>query len=114
MTKRKTPALAGEQLTIDGFAPLEQPLKRPLEQPLKPPLAPLSGGRLAVWRELADHEWHALARIARKTRIGSAVASARLRDLRKPKYGGMTIERRRTPLGAYEYRLQPDDQAQED
>jgi hypothetical protein len=68
---------------------------------------------LAVWRELADGEWHPLAKIARKTRIGSAVASARLRDLRKPAFGGMTINRRRTPLGAYEYQLQTNDQAQD-
>lgn len=111
MTKRTTPT--GQQLLIDGIDPLERPLKRALEQPLKPPLKPLAGGRLAVWRVIADGEWHALAKIARQTRIGSAVASARLRDLRKPDFGGMTINRRRTPLGAYEYQLQTNDQAQD-
>lgn len=53
--------------------------------------------------------WYTLGEIARHTGDASEAAiSARLRDLRKPKFGGFTVERRRRGEprnGLWEYRL---------
>jgi biotin operon repressor len=47
---------------------------------------------LAVATFMADREWHTLAEIAAATGYGEASVSARLRDLRKTKFGGHKIE----------------------
>jgi hypothetical protein len=52
-------------------------------------------------------KWWTLRRLSVETSASEASVSARLRDLRKPQYGGHTIERRRAHGGLYEYRLQP-------
>jgi hypothetical protein len=51
--------------------------------------------------------WHTLAEIA--TAVGGSEngVSARLRDFRKPRFGGHTVERRRVAGGVFEYRLIP-------
>lgn len=49
--------------------------------------------------------WHTLRAIARGTGYPEASVSARLRDLRKPKFGGYAVERRRVTGGIYEYRV---------
>jgi hypothetical protein len=49
--------------------------------------------------------WLTLAYIAQLIGASEASVSARLRDLRKPKYGGHVVERRRVEGGLYEYRL---------
>jgi biotin operon repressor len=54
---------------------------------------------------LARYSWHSLAEISQATGTPEASASARLRDLRKEKFGGYTIERRRRSPGTFEYRL---------
>jgi hypothetical protein len=48
-----------------------------------------------------------LAEIAQAARCSEASASARLRDLRKPRFGALTVERRRVPgvRGLHEYRV---------
>jgi hypothetical protein len=52
-----------------------------------------------IWRTLDE----IISAIGRGTQTG---ISARLRDLRKPKFGGWTVEsRRRTPNGLWEYRI---------
>ncbi|MHB8727613.1 MAG: hypothetical protein ACYC9K_01090 [Sulfuricaulis sp.] len=60
-----------------------------------------------------DGQWHTLEKIAEcisyppYDRASEAGVSARLRDLRKPRFGGYIIERRRVKDGGlYEYRLQ--------
>ena len=63
----------------------------------------------SVRRLMADSEWRTLSEIRKKIGRGSeASLSARLRDLRKPKFGGLTVERRRRgdpSLGLWEYRV---------
>jgi len=50
-------------------------------------------------------QWRTLAEIAELTDQPEASVSARLRDLRKPRFGGSTVERRRKSKGLFEYRL---------
>ena len=49
--------------------------------------------------------WMTLADLERATGYPQASISARLRDLRKPKFGGYTVERRYVRRGLFEYRL---------
>ena len=68
------------------------------------------GTRLAqqmgrVRRYMADGAWHTLAQLADATEAPEASVSARLRDLRKPRFGGYTVERRYVSAGLFEYRL---------
>jgi hypothetical protein len=76
----------------------------------------LDSGRLStqvqrVYRLVRDGEWRTLRQIADGIGAGSeAGVSARLRDLRKPKFGSHVIERRRHPdvpedRGLWQYRL---------
>jgi hypothetical protein len=58
-----------------------------------------------VFNFMADNCWHTLREIAEKTRHPEASVSARLRDFRKPKFGGFTVERRSIGNGLFQYRL---------
>lgn len=58
-----------------------------------------------VFSLMRDGKWRTLAEIAVHTRDPEASVSARLRDLRKPRFGAHTIERRRVSDGLHEYRL---------
>ena len=49
--------------------------------------------------------WQTLAEIHQATGVPEASASARLRDLRKPKFGAYQVERRRRTQGQHEYRV---------
>ena len=53
-------------------------------------------------------EWWTLYRLAAHVRGSESGVSARIRDLRKPRFGGHTIHRRRVPGGAglCEYRME--------
>jgi hypothetical protein len=53
---------------------------------------------------LSDGCWHSVPEIARLTSDPEVSVSAQVRNLRKPKHGGYTIERRRV-ANVYEYRL---------
>ena len=74
--------------------------------------APADGLRLArqlsAVRDLvSDGKWRTLHEIADVVGAPEASVSARLRDLRKPKFGGWTVERRRrgeAKRGLHEYR----------
>ena len=61
----------------------------------------------AVWAYMRDAEWHSLAEIAHMVQAPEASVSARLRDLRKAKFGGYRVERQRVRegRGLYHYRL---------
>lgn len=62
--------------------------------------------QLAKVREaMADHQWHTLAELAAICDAPESSVSARLRDLRKRKFGLHTIERRYAGNGLWEYRL---------
>jgi len=104
-----------------------------LQLSLIPDIAPLQfdgqtfdakqdGSRLAsqfiATRELMlDHEWRNLAQIVLALRkqgihVTESSISARIRDLRKAKFGGYSVERRRVIGGLFEYRIKPASEAQ--
>ena len=71
-----------------------------------------------VWNVMRDGKWRPLDLIAKDADAPEASVSARLRDFRKDRFGGHTVERRRVEphlwhSGYWEYRLivrQPDEQ----
>ena len=66
--------------------------------------------RSEVWAAMLDGRWWTLAELEATTRAPQASISARLRDFRRPKYGGHTVERRRRygpSYATWEYRLIP-------
>ena len=58
-----------------------------------------------VARAMADGGWHTLHALAFRTGHPEASVSARLRDLRKPRWGSNLIQRQRRGKGLWEYRL---------
>ena len=60
-----------------------------------------------VARAMADGGWHTLHHLSFRTGHPEASVSARLRDLRKPRWGSNLIQRRRlmSSKGLWEYRL---------
>lgn len=61
-----------------------------------------------VWAVIRDGAWRTLQELAQASGDPEASVSARLRDMRKPKFGAHDIQRRRrgTPeRGCWEYRL---------
>jgi hypothetical protein len=58
-----------------------------------------------VWAVMKDESWHTLPELAERTGDPEASISARLRDLRKYKYGGHELERDHLGSGLYRYRL---------
>ena len=58
-----------------------------------------------VYVALRDHQWHTLDELGRLTGDPTPSVSARLRDLRKTKFGGHVIARRYLDRGLWEYRL---------
>jgi len=59
---------------------------------------------------MADGQWRTLAQISEATGDPQASVSARLRDLRKRRNGGHTVERRHLGDGLYEYRVAVNEQ----
>jgi hypothetical protein len=64
----------------------------------------LSGMMARVAATMADGQWHTLHELAVITGGSEAAVSARLRDLRKPRFGGHVVERRYIEGGLWEYR----------
>lgn len=54
---------------------------------------------------LVDGSWRTLDEIAVRTGAPAASVSARLRDLRKQKFGGHVIEREYLARGLFQYRM---------
>jgi hypothetical protein len=71
----------------------------------------VTGQNKLVLDLMADGAWRTITRIATELDIPETSASARLRDLRKPEFGGHDVVRRRTGTdadqGAYEYHVGP-------
>jgi hypothetical protein len=67
----------------------------------------LTGQLRAVYEAMSDGEWHSLWSLSGPVNGSDAAISARLRDLRKPKFGGYRVERRYVTNGVWEYRLLP-------
>ena len=62
-----------------------------------------------VRRLMQDGQWRTLGAIAKQVGASEASVSARLRDLRKPKFGALVVDRRRVAgaNGLWEYRVAP-------
>ena len=67
----------------------------------------LSSQLHAVCLILSDHRWHTLNEISKRINASEASVSARIRDLRKPKFGGHLIEREHVERGLFQYRMVP-------
>ena len=65
----------------------------------------LTGQMRAVYEYLRGHEWVTLQELSLATGGSEAGVSARLRDLRKARWGANTIERQRHEGGFFAYRL---------
>lgn len=63
----------------------------------------LAGMLRRVQAVMADGHWHTLQELSWRTGGSEAACSARLRDLRKPKFGGHTVQRRYVHRGLWEY-----------
>lgn len=74
------------------------------------------GQRLAtqlyqVKKLMADGQWRSLFDISHAVNAPESSVSARLRDLRKTKFGGHTVERKRIHGGTYLYRVILEDES---
>lgn len=58
-----------------------------------------------VFDVVKDGRWRTLHAIAEQTGEPEASVSARLRDLRKARFGGHSVDRRYIAQGVWEYRL---------
>ena len=58
----------------------------------------------AVLSHLQDGDWWTLAGLSAVTGAPEASVSARLRDLKKPRFGSHVIERRHVRRGLWQYR----------
>jgi len=58
-----------------------------------------------VFDFMSDYEWHTLRDIQINCGGTEASVSARLRDLRKPRFGAYLVERKRLQGGLWKYRL---------
>ena len=67
--------------------------------------ARLTGQLLRIWDVVCDEKWRTLREIANLTGDPEASISAQLRHLRKPRFGGHTVERQHIDGGLYKYRL---------
>lgn len=71
----------------------------------------LDHGRLTAQLEqvrelMLDNKWRTLKQIEEATKHPQASISARLRDLRKPKFGGYKVNRHRLANGLFEYQVE--------
>lgn len=69
----------------------------------------LNAQQARVFDLMRDGKWRTLGEAAAATGDQTQSISARLRDLRKPEFGGLTVDRRRRGegRGTYEYRVDP-------
>lgn len=67
--------------------------------------ARLNGQLQRVYEAILDGSWHTLAELAVACQGSEAAVSARLRDLRKPRFGEHTIDREYVGNGLWRYRL---------
>lgn len=66
----------------------------------------LAGQLGNVFKLMSDGAWRTLAEISTTVGGSEAAVSARLRDLRKSRYGANIVNRRRIGGGLYEYQLE--------
>lgn len=58
-----------------------------------------------VYQVLSDGTWYTIAQVAHLAQCSEAGASARMRDLRKWRFGHHIIERQRVSGGLWRYRM---------
>lgn len=73
----------------------------------------LSKQREAVLDLMRDGRWRTLAEISAATSAPEASVSARLRDLRKQRYGSYQVDRAHVSRGLWRYRIAGKDYAEE-
>ena len=56
----------------------------------------------SVWRVMSDGNWHTLKEISEKSGYSEASVSAQLRDYRKTRYGGHTVDMRSAKVQTHE------------
>jgi hypothetical protein len=61
----------------------------------------------SVWGLMQDGQWRTLAEISNAVCCPEASVSARLRDFRKRRFGGHTVDRMYVDRGLFKYRLVP-------
>ena len=59
----------------------------------------------AVWEVVKDGRWYSPFELEVAVGVSWASVSARLRDLRKKRYGGHEVQRRRVAGGLFQYRV---------
>lgn len=67
--------------------------------------ARITGQLARVRAVMRDGEWHTLPELATRCGGTEAAISARIRDFRKAKFGGHTVEREYVAAGLWQYRL---------
>lgn len=65
----------------------------------------LKGALLRTYERMSDGRWYALSYLAEYVGCSEAAVSARIRDLRKSKYGGHAVECEYVQRGLHRYRL---------
>ncbi len=65
----------------------------------------LTGLLHRVFAVMSDGNWHRLSELANRCNGSEASTSARIRDLRKDKFGGFQVDRKRHTKGLFLYRL---------
>lgn len=68
-------------------------------------LARLSSQSKKIEAYMLDGQWRKLKDIAARVGASETGASARIRELRLPKFGGYTVECRHVKNGLHEYRI---------
>ena len=90
-------AILGDQPYFDGSDYNENRDRRRLSAVLRQVLAIMQDG-----------QWHNITELAQATGASEAGISARIRDLRKSRYGSNNIEKKHIIDGFWEYRLSTD------
>ena len=67
----------------------------------------LTGQLLRIWVAMKSGDWQTLEEISCRTGDPTPSISAQLRHLRKPRFGGHTIEKSHKGHGLFTYRLLP-------
>lgn len=101
-----------DQMTLESFS---ETISRPVDEPdfdgasydPTKDQKRLTGQLLRVFEAMRDCQWHDVASLCDLAQVSPLSITARIRDLRKPKFGSYTIERKRgNDKGLFLYRLQ--------
>ena len=113
-----TPDEVKERLKMFGeFFGVEQPFSESIRKPVDAPefdgvtyepkkdFARLSGQLLRVFEVMKDGRWYGASQLCELANVSPLSITARIRDLRKGKFGSHTIERKLISGGYHEYRI---------